>query len=184
MSFDTAAARRRFLSRSALFAGAGALPALSAQAAVGTGTREVSMAHTHTGEHIAIAYAVGASYLPAALDSLNHFLRDHYSGDVAAIDPQLFDQLHRLRLMLGSARAFEIISGYRSPATNEHLRRTRGGGVAPHSLHTEGRAVDVRLPGTALADLRDAALALGAGGVGYYPRDAFVHLDSGRPRRW
>jgi uncharacterized protein YcbK (DUF882 family) len=77
-----------------------------------------------------------------------------------------------------------VISGYRAPRTNEHLQKTRGGGVATHSLHMEGRAIDVRLPGVPLADLRDAALTLKSGGVGYYEREQFVHLDTGRVRRW
>ena len=77
-----------------------------------------------------------------------------------------------------------MISGYRSPATNALLKATRGGGVATRSLHMTGQAIDVRLPGTALADVRDAAVALQLGGVGYYPGSQFVHLDTGRVRRW
>jgi uncharacterized protein YcbK (DUF882 family) len=115
---------------------------------------------------------------------LNHFLRDHYTGEVGSMDPQLFDLLHRVRRALGSTAAFQVISGYRAPATNLRLRLTRGGGVARNSLHTEGRAIDVRLPGVALAELRDAALSLRAGGVGFYPREDFVHLDTGRVRHW
>ncbi|HET9024333.1 MAG TPA: DUF882 domain-containing protein, partial [Burkholderiaceae bacterium] len=108
---------------------------------------------------------------------------DHYSGDVGQIDPHLFDLLHQVRALVGATQPFEVISGYRSLATNETLRTTRGGGVARHSLHTEGRAIDVRLPGVSLTDLRDAAASLKAGGVGYYPGQ-FVHIDTGRVRRW
>jgi uncharacterized protein YcbK (DUF882 family) len=116
--------------------------------------------------------------------ALNHFLRDHYSGEVGRIDPGVFDQLHQLQQRLDSRAAFEVISGYRCPATNARLRATRGGGVATNSLHLQGRAIDVRLAGTPLADLRDAALSLRGGGVGYYPRERFVHLDTGRVRTW
>ena len=121
--------------------------------------------------------------MPDALTSLNRFLRDHYSGEIGPIDPQLFDLLHQVQQLVGSTRPFEVISGYRCAATNATLRETRGGGVAKHSLHMEGRAIDVRLPGVALADLRDAAVTLKAGGVGFYPGQ-FVHIDTGRVRRW
>ncbi len=142
------------------------------------------MAHTHTRERIDLVFAVDERYVPEALGSLNRFLRDHYTGDIGVIDPQLFDLLHRVQQVLGGGRVFEVISGYRCPATNTQLRETRGGGVASHSLHMDGRAIDVRLPGVPLADLRDAALSLGAGGVGFYPREQFVHLDTGRVRSW
>ena len=175
-------ARRHFLKRSAL-AAASALPlARKAQASVPP-RRELALVHTHTHERIALVYAVEQAYMPAALTTLNRFLRDHYSGDVAPIDPRLFDLLHRVNALVGGTQPFEVISGYRSPATNERLRSTRGGGVARHSLHLEGRAIDVRLPGVPLADLRDAAVSLKMGGVGYYAGQ-FVHVDTGRVRRW
>ena len=127
---------------------------------------------------------VGDRYDPAALNTLNHFLRDHYSGEVGRIDPQLHDLLHALRQSLGTREPFQVISGYRCPATNDRLRRTRGGGVASRSLHMDGRAIDVRLPGVTLTTLRDAAWSLQAGGVGYYAASQFVHVDTGRVRRW
>lgn len=176
-------ARRHFLKRSAL-AAAGALPlARKAQASVAPAGRELAFVHTHTRERVALVYAVEQAYVPDALTTLNRFLRDHYSGAVAPIDPRLFDLLHQVQVLVGGAQPFEVISGYRSPATNETLRTTRGGGVARHSLHMEGRAIDVRLPGVALADLRDAAVSLKSGGVGYYAGQ-FVHIDTGRVRRW
>jgi len=176
-------ARRRFLQHSAL-AAAGALPlARKAQAGTAPARRELALVHTHTRERIALVYAIGQSYVPEALTALNRFLRDHYSGAVAPIDPQLFDLLHQVQTLAGSGQVFEVISGYRSAATNETLRTTRGGGVARHSLHMEGRAIDVRLAGVPLADLRDAAVSLKAGGVGFYPGQ-FVHIDTGRVRRW
>ena len=115
------------------------------------------MAHTHTREQIDVVYAVDRRYDTAALGALNHFLRDHYSGEVGTIDPPLFDLLHRLRVLLGSSAHFEVISGYRCAATNARLRQTRGGGVATRSLHMDGRAIDVRLLAVHPADLRDAA---------------------------
>lgn len=137
----------------------------------------------HTREDIAIVYATGQTYLRSALDSLNRFLRDHYTGELTKIDQALFDQLFELRRALGANAPFQIVSGYRSPNTNSMLAR-QGGGVAQDSLHMHGRAVDVRLPGVALTDLRDAARSLRLGGVGFYPGSNFVHLDTGRIRGW
>jgi len=178
--------RRFFLKHSAGVAAASLLPVTRTASAnlPPPSARDLSMVHTHTRERIALVYAVERSYVPDALSSLNHFLRDHYSGDVGQIDPRLYDLLHQVRSLVGGTQPFEVISGYRNPATNETLRATRGGGVARHSLHMEGRAIDVRLPGVPLADLRDAALSLKAGGVGYYPGQQFVHIDTGRVRRW
>ena len=185
MNHTLPSTRRRFLRHGAQLAMAGTLPALATTArASAPRERALALAHTHTREQIELVYAVDETYVPGALGSLNRFLRDHYTGDIGRIDPQLFDLLHRLRQTLGSTGAFEVISGYRCPATNLNLRQTRGGGVASHSLHMEGRAIDVRLPGVALADLRDAALSLRAGGVGFYSRSQFVHLDTGRLRSW
>ena len=150
------------------------------------GGRALAFDHTHTRERISLVYAVDGQYVPEALSTLNRFMRDHYSGTVGQMDPQLFDLLHGVRRALGgqSLAAFEVISGYRCPETNNHLRHSRGGGVAKRSLHMEGKAIDVRIPGVPLAELRDAALSLQAGGVGYYPREQFVHIDTGRVRSW
>ena len=177
--------RRRLLRQGAQLAAAVALPllALPARASV-PAPRTLAMSHTHTRERIELVYAVAQDYLPEALGTLNHFLSDHYSGEVGSMHPPLFDMLHDLRHALGRTGPFEIISGYRCPATNDKLRNTRGGGVAKQSLHMQGRAVDVRLSGVPLAELRDAALSLRAGGVGYYPDSQFVHLDTGRVRSW
>jgi uncharacterized protein YcbK (DUF882 family) len=177
--------RRRFLRHTAHLAAASTLPLLAKPArANAPGARRLALVHTHTRERIEIVFAIDDRHEPAALTQLNRFLRDHYTGEVGAIDPRIFDQLHRVQQVLGSTAAFDIISGYRCPATNASLREKRGGGVARHSLHMEGRAIDVRLPGAPLADLRDAALSLRAGGVGYYPQSQFVHLDTGRLRNW
>ncbi len=178
--------RRSFLHRAARFAAAGAALPLAARTAYAAvpDARSLRLDHTHTGERISLVYAVGDRYVPEALSTLNHFLRDHYAGDVGVIDPQLFDVLYRVQQTLGAGQSFQVISGYRCPTTNNTLRNTRGGGVAKHSLHMEGKAIDIRLPGVGLGDLRDAALSLRAGGVGYYPGEQFVHVDTGRVRNW
>jgi uncharacterized protein YcbK (DUF882 family) len=176
-------ARRHFLKRSAGIA-AGSLLPLGAGRAGTTEGRSLSFVHTHTRERIELVYAVAQTYVPDALTSLNRFLRDHYTGEIGTIDPQLFDLLHQVQQLVGGTRPFEVISGYRCAATNGTLRSTRGGGVAKNSLHLQGRAIDVRLPGVALAELRDAAVSLKAGGVGFYPSQQFVHIDTGRVRRW
>ena len=175
--------RRFFLAHSAGLAAATVLPVARGARANVASARELALVHTHTRERIELVYAFAESYVPDALATLNRFLRDHYTGEVGAIDPRLFDLLHQVRQLVGGARPFAVISGFRCAATNETLRTTRGGGVARHSLHMEGRAIDVRLPGVALADLRDAAVSLKAGGVGYYAGQ-FVHIDTGRVRRW
>ncbi|HET9699281.1 MAG TPA: DUF882 domain-containing protein [Burkholderiales bacterium] len=145
--------------------------------------RGISFQHTHTGEALSLTYAVGDEYLPQALRALDHLLRDHRTHAVHPMDPALLDQLHRLAEITGTRSPFQIISGYRDPRTNAMLR-SRSGGVARHSLHLEGRAVDVRLADVPLPDLRDAALSLKAGGVGFYRESNFVHLDTGRVRHW
>jgi uncharacterized protein YcbK (DUF882 family) len=145
--------------------------------------RSLSFLHTHTGEAARVVYWAEGAYLPDGLAEIDRVLRDHYSGDVHAIDASLLDVLHRLAQRFEAAQPFHVISGYRSPATNATLA-ARSGGVARHSLHMAGQAIDVRLPGCELTALRDAALALRAGGVGYYAAPDFVHIDVGRVRRW
>ena len=145
--------------------------------------RTLRFDHTHTGEKLAIAYTAADRYLPAALREISRFLRDFRTGEVHAIDPKLLDQLHQLATVTGSSAPFEVISGYRSSATNTVLR-SHSTGVASQSLHLEGRAIDIRLPNVGIADLRDAAISLRAGGVGFYSDSKFVHVDTGRVRRW
>jgi uncharacterized protein YcbK (DUF882 family) len=177
--------RRIFLRNSAkLMMGGMLLPFAQKTLAGLPNARSLAFRHTHTGERISLVYAVEDRYVPDALTTLNHFLRDHYSGEIGSIDPQLFDLLNRLQLTLDCNEPFHVISGYRCPATNQNLKTTRGGGVAKHSLHMDGKAIDIRLPGVPLADLHDAALELRLGGVGYYQRDQFVHVDTGRVRHW
>lgn len=139
--------------------------------------------HLHTGERLELEYFSAGHYLPDALDAANRLLRDFRTGDVGTMDPQLLDLLHRLAQATGTRRPFQIISGYRSPATNEMLRG-KSRGVATQSLHMKGQAIDVRLADVPLAALRDTALAQRVGGVGYYPGSNFVHVDTGRVRAW
>lgn len=147
------------------------------------GARRLSFYHTHTSERLSIVYAENGAYVPGALDEVNYLLRDFRSGDVHPIDPQLLDILHGIRERTGSEGTFEVISGFRSPATNQMLRH-RSGGVAQKSLHLQGQAIDVRLTGVPTGQVRRAALAIRRGGVGYYPESDFVHVDTGRVRTW
>lgn len=140
--------------------------------------------HTHTNEHIDVIYRRGNQYLPDAMDRLNRFLRDHRTGEVHQYDPRVFDLLNDLAASLGhSASEINVICGYRTHWSNEFLRH-RSSAVARHSLHMQAKAIDIRIPGVPTATLRNAALALHRGGVGYYPASAFVHVDVGRVRRW
>lgn len=148
-----------------------------------TAPRALQFAHTHTGERLTVEYFSRGTYLPDALATVNRFLRDFRTGEVHAIDPGLLDLLHGLRDVTESSRPFQVISGYRSPATNEMLRH-RSEAVAAGSLHMQGQAIDIRLADVPLATLRQAALAVRRGGVGYYPASNFVHVDTGRVRTW
>ena len=142
--------------------------------------------HTHTRERLEVVYRRGDQYIPEALDKLDHFLRDHRTGDVHHFDPHLFDLLHDLTASLAdSGGEIDVICGYRTPWSNEFLRtRSPHTGVAQHSLHMQAEAIDIRLPGIPTSELRDAALRLHRGGVGYYRGSDFVHIDVGRVRRW
>jgi uncharacterized protein YcbK (DUF882 family) len=140
--------------------------------------------HTHTREHIDIVFRRGGQYVAGALDSLNHFLRDHRTGDIHAYDPRVFDLLADLTRSVNRVGAeLEIICGYRTPWSNAFLRKNSTG-VAKNSLHMEAEAIDIRLPGVPLKQFRDAALALHRGGVGFYAASNFIHVDVGRVRRW
>lgn len=143
----------------------------------------LSFINTHTGDTFADAYWEGGAYVPEALSAINHVMRDHRTGDVRDIDTRLLDQLHTLRGLVEASAPFQIISGYRSPATNAALH-ANSSGVASRSLHMDGRAIDIRVRGIDLTRLRDAALGMQAGGVGYYAASDFIHIDTGRVRRW
>lgn len=140
--------------------------------------------HIHTGERLDVVYRRGDSYDSNAEAQINQYLRDYRTGDVRKYDPSLFDLLHDLMVSLGRADGeINVVCGYRTPLTNEYLR-THGHGVARHSLHMQAMAIDIRIPGVPTAKIRDAALALRRGGVGYYAASDFVHVDVGRVRRW
>lgn len=145
--------------------------------------RQLDFYHTHTKDSLSIVYHDGSNYVPAALEQINNFLSDFRNGAVHAIDPATLDILFRLRAHFGGAATFEIISAYRSPETNAMLR-AKGRDVAKRSLHMEGKAIDARLRGVDTTSLRDAAIALQLGGVGYYRESDFVHVDNGRVRTW
>jgi uncharacterized protein YcbK (DUF882 family) len=145
--------------------------------------RRAVLHNLHTGDTFNEVYYANGSYLPDALAEAMRVMRDWRTGEQKFIDPGLFDALHAIQGKLETPRPFQIISGYRSPRTNAMLRG-RSKGVAEHSQHTVGKAIDVRVEGVELARLRNAALSLGAGGVGYYPVSNFVHVDTGRVRQW
>jgi uncharacterized protein YcbK (DUF882 family) len=137
----------------------------------------------HTGEKLKTVYWRDGEYLPEAMRHIDWLLRDFRAEEIHPIDPRLLDLLAALHARLASRRPFEVISGYRSPATNAMLARLSGG-VAQNSLHMQGMAIDIRVPGRDLRCVRAAALSLRCGGVGYYPSSDFVHLDTGRVRSW
>jgi uncharacterized protein YcbK (DUF882 family) len=151
--------------------------------AAATAPRTLSLLNLHTGERLKATYFEGGDYVPDALAAMNNLLRDFRTGDVHPMAPNLLDLVATLQQRLDSNATVHVISGYRSPKTNASLH-ARSSGVATHSLHMEGEAMDIRIPGVELADLRNAALGLQRGGVGYYPASDFVHVDVGRVRRW
>jgi len=160
-----------------------AAPRVALALARDTAPRRLVLHNTHTRESLAVDYCRDGRYCDDALGKVNQVLRDHRNGAVHAIDPGLLDVLHDVALHLDRDPEFEVISGYRSPQSNAAMH-ARSGGVAAHSLHMEGRAIDVRLVGCDVSRLRDAGLGLGRGGVGFYPSLQFVHLDTGRIRTW
>jgi uncharacterized protein YcbK (DUF882 family) len=172
--------RRLFLRTALAAAPAFVLSDLASAAPI---TRDLHFHHLHTGERLEVTYRRDGLLVPDALDEVNRLLRDFRTGQSHPIDPDLLDLLHELRTRTGSRRPFSVISGYRSPKTNQQLR-ARSEGVASHSLHMQGKAIDIRLEDVDLSRVRDAALALRRGGVGYYATSNFVHVDTGRVRTW
>ena len=149
----------------------------------GEGARSLSFYHTHTTEELSVTYYSNGAYDTEALAELNHFLRDFRTRDVTEMDPAIFDILFDIQKDAGSTGVYQIISAYRSPATNEMLRSSSSG-VAKNSQHLLGKAMDVRLTDLDTAELRDVAISLERGGVGYYQDSDFVHVDTGRVRQW
>lgn len=147
--------------------------------------RQLSFYHTHTGKRLDVVYSRDGAYVPSALEEINHFLFDFRTGDKAEMDPELLDLIYDVREALGSDGVYQVVSAYRSPKTNEMLRgRSQKSGVAKNSQHLLGKAIDVRLEGITTATLRDKAISMQRGGVGYYEASDFVHMDTGRVRRW
>ncbi|MCG3729097.1 YcbK family protein [Vibrio cincinnatiensis] len=177
--------RRRFLQLTGLgVASAAAFPSF-VHASLAQEPRVLTLNNLHTGESLESCYFNGHRYVRSELQRLNHLCRDFRRNEVHPMDKQLFDQLSRIQALLGTEAKVEVISGYRSPATNELLRsNSRGGGVAKKSLHMLGQAIDFRLEGVELGSVHTAALKLKAGGVGYYPKSNFIHIDTGAVRQW
>jgi uncharacterized protein YcbK (DUF882 family) len=137
------------------------------------------------GEIVDVIYRVGDTYIPEALDKLSHFLRDSHNDEVKSYNPRTFDVLHTMLAKLDrSSSVIQILSGYRTKETNDALRESGTTNAAEHSQHIEANALDLRVPGVPAVELRDAALSLGAGGVGYYPKGQFIHVDTGPVREW
>lgn len=173
--------RRAFLATAAT-----AVPLLAAPVAAfasGLEQRSVSFVHTHTGEQLKTTYFRAGQYDASSIARVNYLLRDFRCGEVAAMDVGLLDILYDLQVLADRDSTFEIISGYRSPATNAKLR-SKSGGVAEKSLHMEAKALDIRLTGFPTKKLHQLAMSLQRGGVGFYDSSNFVHVDTGRVRYW
>lgn len=158
-----------------------ALPGLARAAA--PAVRKLKLENLHTGEKLAADYCVNGCYDSSALKAINHVLRDHRNNEVHDMDPRLLDLLHDLNGKLDTTAAFQVISGYRSPQSNAAMH-AHSNGVAKKSLHMQGMAIDIRVPGRALKSVHDNAQAMARGGVGLYPTSDFVHVDVGRVRYW
>lgn len=176
------------LSRRRIIAGVGAASALTfVKSAWAMGETErprcLSLKNLHTGESCAAEFWAEGGYLSNGLNDIAKVLRDHRSGAVHPIDPELLDLLHKLQGTLGATSPFQVISGYRSPESNAKLAAASSG-VAKRSMHMDGKAIDIRLPGVQLVNLHKAAKSLKGGGVGYYAASNFVHMDVGRVRYW
>jgi len=176
MSAESTLSRRSFIKF-------GAFAAAAAPQLVKAGSeRSLSLYNLHTSEKLEVVYWADGGYVADSLQAINHHLRDYRTGDVHDIDRRLLDLLHQVRGRLETQEPFQIISGYRSPATNAMLR-SHSDGVAQHSLHMDGMAADICIPGRSLEQIRNVAIAMKFGGVGYYPSE-FVHVDVGRVRTW
>lgn len=145
--------------------------------------KTLTLKNAQTGGALRVTYFENGRYIEDALKEIDYLYQDHLTGDVYPIDPALLDQLHEVKQMVGTTNPIHIVCGYRSPMTNAYLRR-QSGAVARNSLHMQGRAVDIRIEGVDVRNIRNAALAMGRGGVGYYPSAGFVHLDTGDIRTW
>jgi uncharacterized protein YcbK (DUF882 family) len=175
--------RRSFLKSIAGGAAAGLLLPGLAQAKFTQPERWLRLFNLHTAETAVVAYWADGQYVDSGLDALDSFFRDHRNGEIYPMDPNLLDVVYLLSNLSGSKRHVEVVCGYRSPQTNEMLRSTTSG-VAKHSYHLTGQAIDLYIPGVSLARLHQIAKSLRAGGVGYYPSSNFIHVDTGPVRYW
>jgi uncharacterized protein YcbK (DUF882 family) len=175
--------RRSFLFNVAGISAAGLLSAPINALAKISSPRRLNFVHTHTREKLDIVYFSNGRYIPEAMHAIRYFLRDHRTEETHTIDPVLVDILYSIGRLCPGKNCFQVISGYRSPETNAMLRR-QSGGVAAQSLHMHGKAIDVRLTDISTRTLRNLAVALKQGGVGYYRTSDFVHIDTGRVRTW
>ena len=175
--------RRNFLIHASASALAVSFPQLILAKTHVVKEKSLSFLNLHTNETLQCCYSKNDKLNLDALAKINHILRDHRTQEVAPIDQKIIDLLHTLHTLTESSAPFEIISGYRSPKTNQALRNSTTG-VAKKSLHMQGKAIDVRLPDIELKKFRNVAISLQAGGVGYYAKSGFLHLDTGRPRNW
>ncbi|MBK0001867.1 YcbK family protein [Erwinia sp. S43] len=175
--------RRKLLALGGAALGVALLPTQAFASLSTSRPRVLTLSNLNTGESLKTEFFNGKKYDKDELARLNHFFRDYRANKIKTIDPHLFDQLFRLQTMLDTRKPVQLISGYRSLATNNSLR-SHSRGVAKHSYHTLGQAMDFHIDGIALSNVRKAALALRAGGVGYYPSSNFVHIDTGPVRHW
>jgi uncharacterized protein YcbK (DUF882 family) len=175
--------RRSFLKSSVVLASAIGMPALAKAAQPAPAERTLRLYNTHTGESLRSVFWAEGQFIPDALKDINKLLRDHRNDKIAEMDPKLILLLNDVSDKFGDNQVLHIISGYRSPESNAKLAAASNG-VAKHSMHMDGKAIDIRMPGKNLAQLHKAAMAMKAGGVGYYPDSQFVHMDTGRVRYW
>jgi uncharacterized protein YcbK (DUF882 family) len=176
--------RRTFLATGGALAASSIAPqAFALNSQLDATEKHLHLYNIHTGEFVKTTFWQDGIYIPEAMDQLDHLLRDHRSGEATLMSRTLLEDIHSLQTLFKPNQAIEIISGYRSPKTNEKLR-AQGRKVAKRSLHMQGKAIDIRIPGVNLRQVRHAALAMKSGGVGYYPKSGFIHLDVGRVRQW
>lgn len=175
--------RRKWLALGGAALGVALLPGQAFASLSTARPRVLTLSNLNTGESLKTEFFNGKSYDKDELARLNHFFRDYRANKSKNIDPHLFDQLYRLQTMLDTRKPVQLISGYRSLATNNSLR-SHSKAVAKHSYHTLGQAMDFHIEGISLSNIRKAALSLRAGGVGYYPSSNFVHIDTGPVRNW
>ena len=179
---DSGIGRRHFLKAGIGICTMLSLPSVSARS-MNTGEKKLAFLNLHTGERIRSTYWVEGNYIPEELQAIENLLRDHRTGELHAIDTGLLDLLQLLHDQIGARKEFHIISAYRSPKTNAMLA-SHNNGVVKKSLHMQGKAIDIRLPECSLSNLRNVALSLKSGRVGYYPKSNFIHIDTGRVRFW